>query len=265
MKKIFTFLLAVMLMLSITACNGDGNTADNKNTDTAAKTDEVTEGDETEKQGESTVASEKCAFCYDLETPSDRKCDNCGSWINPDGEAWTAQVPVNLKVIVEDSSFCYAVEKIGEEFYVKMWSDKAEMEKEEVPYEDFARLTERYNRYKKNTAQTEWTKGAVQTKYADVYELFAIEVLRNLNGSAVSKTVEECKTVEPSGTEAVAGKECVIKEYSSVFGTQYKVWLWNDMPMKKMYKDTDDTDFNLMWEIYEWNTEIAAFSSDMPE
>ncbi len=269
MKKLIALLLAFIMLLSFAACELGGE--DGTEAKDPEKTEDIKNNDNTDDNNKDdptpgTTTAEKCYFCYDLSSPSDRKCDECGNWVYPYGEIWTSEVPENLKVLVDDGTFFYAVEKIGEEFYVKMWSDKSEMDKGTVPYEDFYRLTEHYARYTAGNAdQAEWsTKNAFQTKYADVYELFAVAILQNLAGGTVSAMIEDCKDIASSGTETIAGKECVIKEYSSLFGTEYKVWFWNNMPLKKMYKDTNMTEYSLLWEIYEWDASITAFSSDMP-
>ncbi len=265
MKKLLALLLALIMLISFAACDEDKN--DDTEAEDPDKTEEVIDNntDGTEKPGDTTTSAEKCIICFDMASPSDRKCDTCGNWVHPDGEAWTAEVPENLKVSVVDNSFYYEVEKIGEEFYVKMWSSKAEKDGGTLPYEDFVKLDESFTRNLGNAAQTEWSKASFQMKYADVYELFAVKVLQNLVGSSVSQMLEDCKDVASSGTETIAGKECVIKEYSNMFGTTYKVWFWNNMPLKKVYKDTNQTEYNTMWEIYEWDTSITAFSSDMPD
>ncbi len=267
MKKLIIVLLALALAFACVSCDDKENPSGDGSTPSASQGGNnggINSTDGGDKDS-SSASGEKCLVCFDYDSPNDRKCDECGNWVYPDGEAWTAEVPENLRVAVADGNFYYEVEKIGEEFYVKMWSDKASMEKGDIPYEDFVRLTERYARYLGNENQSEWSKSAFQTKYADVHELFAVEVLKNLGGIAVSTMLDDCKDVSSSGNEVVAGKECVIKEYASVFGTEYKVWFWNNMPLKKIYRDADDTEYGLLWEIYEWDTSITEFSTDIPQ
>ncbi len=259
MKKILAMLLALVMVLALAACGEQGGTPSGGNTDTPGSS----QGDSGDGNDNGSGSKEDCVLCIDVEG-NDRKCDTCGKWIYPDGEAWTDEVPDNLKVTVEDSNFCYVVEKIGEEVYVKMWSDKSEMDKGETPYEDFIRLTESFTRFKGNAAQAEWSKTSFQTKYADVYELFAVKVLQSLSGTTISNVVDDCKDVVSSGTEKIAGKDCVIKEYEGLFGTKYKVWFWNNMPMKRMYQDQNMDKLEVMFEIHEWDDTITSFSSDMP-
>ncbi len=270
MKNLFLLLLSLMLVLALAACNDSADTPEN--TDSPGTSDNSGDNKDTSGSGgsESSTPSEskpteECVLCYDIEGLVDRKCDKCGGWIHPNGEVWTNEVPENLSITVDDGKFFYAVEKIGEDFYVKMWSGKEEMDNGDIPYEDFVRLNKRYTRFKGNAAQSEWSDDTFQTKYADVYELFAVLALQSLNGSTISSMIEDCEEVTSSGTEMVAGKNCVIKEYDGLFGNKYKVWLWNNMPLKRMYKNQNMDNFEIMYEIHEWNDTLAGFSTDIPD
>ena len=274
MKKILAILLAAMMVFALAACDtGDGpNPSGSNNPGTsqggennnggAENNDGAENNGGTENNGGSS-SQEDCAFCFDIEG-GDRKCDDCGKWVYPDGEVWTQEVPANLRVVVSDDKFYYAVEKIGEEFYIQMWSNKTSMDNGETPNEDFVRLNKRFGRYRDNANQPEWTENVYQTEYADVYELFAVNVLQSLSGTTISSMVEKCKDVASSGTETIAGKDCVVKEYDGLFGTKYKVWFWNNMPLKQMYKDQSMDDYEVLFEIHEWDDTITAFSTNVP-
>ena len=263
MKKLFALLLALMMVFALAACGEktDNPSGNENNPGTSQNGGENNNGG-TENNGGS--SQEDCAFCFDIEG-GDRKCDECGNWVYPDGEVWTQDVPANLRVVVDDNKFYYAVEKIGEEFYVQMWSNKESMDKGETPYEDFVRLNKSFGRYKDNANNPDWTENVYQTEYADVYELFAVKVLQSLGGTTISSMVEECKDVASSGTETIAGKDCVVKEYDGLFGTKYKVWFWNNMPLKKMYKDQGMDEYEVLFEIHEWDDTITAFSTNVPK
>ena len=272
MKKLFAFLIALMMIFSLAACGESKTTDSDKDSSTASRSDDgsvnrdenSTDNGGNEDDGD-VGSKEDCAFCFDIEG-NDRKCDDCGNWVYPDGEVWTQDVPTNLRVVVSDSKlFYYVVEKIGEEFYVQMWSNKESMDKGETPSEDFVRINKRFGRYKDNANNPDWTENVYQTEYADVYELFAVNVLQSLSGTTISSMVEECKDVSSSGTETIAGKDCVVKEYDALFGTKYKVWFWNNMPLKKMYKDQGMDEYEVLFEIHEWDDTITAFSTNVPE
>ena len=267
MKKLLALLLAVMMIFSLAACGNNeppsGSEGDKPGTSQNVENNGGDDDASGENKGDG--SQEDCAICFDLEG-GDRKCDDCGKWVYPDGEVWTQEVPANLRVVVSDSKlFYYVVEKIGEEFYVQMWSNKESMDKGETSYEDFVRITESFGRYKDNAAQPEWTKNTYQREYADVYELFAVNVLQSLSGTTISSMVDECKDVPSSGTETIAGKDCIVKEYDGLFGTKYKVWYWNNMPLKQMYKDQGMDEYEVMFEIHEWDDTITAFSTNVPE
>ena len=268
MKKLLALLLAVMMIFSLVACGNNetpsSSEGDNPGTSQNGNVNN-NGGDDAGEENDNDGSQEDCAICFDLEG-GDRKCDECGKWVYPDGEAWTQEVPANLRVVVSDSKlFYYVVEKIGEEFYVQMWSNKESMDKGETPSEDFVRLNKRFGRYKDNANNPDWTENVYQTEYADVYELFAVEVLTCLGGTTISSMVEECKDVASSGTETIAGKDCVVKEYDGLFGTKYKVWFWNSMPLKRMYKDQGMDDYEVLFEIHEWDDTITAFSTNVPD
>ncbi len=263
MKKWLAIMLALLTVFALVACGGDADDPGKDSNKKPGKTN-ATDGNGDPADPSDKPADEDCVICFDLATPIDRKCDTCGKWIYPDGEAWTAEIPQNLKVIVADSNFFYVVEKIGDAFYIRMWSDRASYEKGDTPYEDYGKIDARYTRYKGNNATTEWEKQNYMSNYADLPELFAIEVFRSLGGTVISDLLTECKKVTTAGTETLIGKECAIKEYSGLFGTEYKVWLWNSIPLKRVYKEANDTEYKLAWEIYEWDTTITAFSTDVP-
>ncbi len=266
MKKLFALLLALMMVFALAAC-GNNETPSGSEGDKPSTSQNVeNNGGDDDASGENKGdgSQEDCAICFDLEG-GDRKCDDCGKWVYPDGEVWTQEVPANLRVVVSDDKFYYAVEKIGEEFYIQMWSNKTSMDNGETPNEDFVRLNKRFGRYKDNANNPDWTENVYQTEYADVYELFAVNVLQSLSGTTISSMVEECKDVSSSGTETIAGKECVVKEYDGLFGTKYKVWFWNNMPLKKMYKDQGMDEYEVLFEIHEWDDTITAFSTNVPE
>ena len=268
MKKLFALLLAMMMIFSLAACGENNKTdpdKDNPGVSQSGENNDDKGGAENNGGEENNGGSsqEDCAICFDLEG-GDRKCDDCGKWVYPDGEVWTQEVPANLRAVVSDDKFYYAVEKIGEEFYVQMWSNKTSMDNGETPYEDFVRLNKRFGRYKDNANNPDWTENVYQTEYADVYELFAVEVLTSLSGTTISSMVEKCKDVASSGTETIAGKDCVVKEYDGLFGTKYKVWFWNNMPLKQMYKDQSMDDYEVLFEIHEWDDTITAFSTNVP-
>ena len=272
MKKLFALLLAMMMMIfSLAACGESKTTDSDKDSSTASRSDDgsvnrdenSTDNGGNEDDGD-VGSKEACAFCIDIEG-SDRKCDDCGNWVYPDGEVWTQDVPANLRVVVDDNKFYYAVEKVGEEFYVQMWSNKSSMDNGETPNEDFVRINKSFGRYKDNANNPDWTENVYQTEYADVYELFAVKVLQSLSGNTISSMVDECKDVASSGTETIAGKDCVVKEYDGLFGTKYKVWFWNNMPLKKMYKDQGMDEYEVLFEIHEWDDTITAFSTNVPE
>ena len=270
MKKLLALLLVGMMIFSLAACGENtDNPSGNENNPGTSQTGEENNNGGTENnsgaENNGGSSQEDCAFCFDIEG-SDRKCDDCGKWVYPDGEVWTQDVPTNLRVVVSDSKlFYYVVEKIGEEFYVQMWSNKESMDKGETPSEDFVRINKRFGRYKDNANNPDWTENVYQTEYADVYELFAVNVLQSLSGTTISSMVEECKDVSSSGTETIAGKDCVVKEYDGLFGTKYKVWFWNNMPLKKMYKDQGMDEYEVLFEIHEWDDTITAFSTNVPE
>ena len=266
MKKLLALLLVGMMIFSLAACGNNeppsGSEGDKPGTSQNAENNGGDDDASGENKGDG--SQEDCAICFDLEG-GDRKCDDCGKWVYPDGEVWTQEVPANLRAVVSDDKFYYAVEKIGEEFYIQMWSNKTSMDNGEIPNEDFVRLNKRFGRYKDNANNPDWTENVYQTEYADVYELFAVEVLTCLSGTTISSMVEKCKDVASSGTETIAGKECVVKEYDGLFGTKYKVWFWNNMPLKQMYKDQGMDEYEVLFEIHEWDDTITAFSTNVPE
>ncbi|MBQ7048700.1 MAG: hypothetical protein IJN86_07100, partial [Clostridia bacterium] len=100
MKKIFALLIAMMMLFSLAAC---GEKAEKPSDGEESK---ITESAPDSIGGESIVAGEEngdagskkaCAFCFDL-NGGDRKCDDCGNWVYPDGEVRTQDVPTNLRV-----------------------------------------------------------------------------------------------------------------------------------------------------------------------
>ncbi len=257
MKKFIATLLALVFMLTFTACGGEGSGTQSETENSGGS---VLENSGSIIGDVSGTGTGECYLCIDYEDPTDRKCDTCGNWIYPKGEVWTNAVPDNVKVTVEDNNFFYIIEKIGDKFYTKMWSDKSSYEKGEEPYEDFTLLDMAYNR----NPGGEWKEASFIITYADVYELFAVEILQVLTGSTVSSNVQECLDVPAVKTETIAGKECQVKEYDGLFGVKYRVWFWNNLPLKKEHKNTDSDDFELLYEIYEWDTGITEFSTDVP-
>ena len=266
MKKLLAIILAALMLISLAACgNNETPSGSENNPGTSQSGDQGSTENQGGEENNGGSSKEACAFCFDIEG-SDRKCDDCGNWVYPDGEVWTQDVPANLRVVVSDSKlFYYVVEKIGEEFYVQMWSNKESMDKGETPNESFVRLNKSFGRYKDNANNPDWTENVYQIEYADVYELFAVNVLQSLSGNTISSMVDECKDVASSGTETIAGKECVVKEYDGLFGTKYKVWFWNNMPLKQMYKDQGMDEYEVLFEIHEWDDTITAFSTNVPE
>ncbi len=263
MKKVFAILLSLTLVLSLAACGepeetkASGSQKPEQSSPSESKDSQPSQSEEPP----SSTSAETCVLCYDLEAPADRKCDTCGNWVYPQGEAWTQQVPENVKVTMEDNSFFYVVEKIGEGFYIQMWSSQASFENNEAPYEDYMTLDTAYTR---NPGETEWKEASFKTTYADVYNLFAVKALGALTGSGVSQTVEDCLELEAVGTETIAGKECTIKEYESLFGTQYRVWFWENLPIKEEYQDTSMDSFEILYQVLEWDDTITEFSTQVP-
>ncbi len=269
MKKTLALLLALMLLLSVTLVSCDiGNSSD----ETSSGDSQTTQpsGDEGEKntsdKGGNTVGGEKCYFCLDMEG-NDRKCDVCGSWVHAKGEVWTGEVPENVQVTLVDFRGNYRViEMVGEEVYVRMWLDEEAFLAEEDCYEDYFTMTKQYYRNKKNTDNSGWVENKLAIQYGDRYELFAIQVLQYLSGSGLSDTMEAALEATDAGTEIIAGKTCTLKEYEGYFGVKYRVWLWNNMPLKKAQMDTNtETEYVVTYEVKEWDTSITAISGDKPQ
>ncbi len=259
MKKIIIFSIAIMTILSLAACN-DQSTDTTIPQDSKPGTSQTDITDETDA-GNVNIGSEKCVFCLDMKG-NDRKCDECGNWIHEKGEVWTKEVPENLKASLTDHlNNYYTIEKIGDELYIKYWLNEKDYNENKNFSEEHITMTEHYNR---NGEGSEWRENGFPIKYGDVYELFAIKVMQNLTGSALSSTVESCLEAPAVGNEIVAGKDCVIKEYDGNFGIKYKVWMWNNIPLKKAQIDTNtDEDYKTMYEFSDWNTDITAFSVDL--
>lgn len=264
MKKLFAFLLVAVMVLSLAACGGqERKPSGSGNIPGASRTDKNNPSDD---EGNPSGTAEKCAFCFDMEG-NDRKCDTCGHWIHEKGEAWTKEVPDNLKAVILDYRYNYQViEKVGDQLYIKEFLSKEDYENDGDYIESFVTMTAEQNRDYYNDEHSAWRTNGFAIKYGDVYEMFAVKVLQNLVGSSLSSTVEECLAAPASGAETVAGKECVIKEYDGFFGMKYKVWMWNNLPLKKAQMDTNaDTEYTVMYEILKWNTDITEFSQEMPQ
>ncbi len=271
MKRILVLLLAVVLLASFASCSKKEENANTDNSD-SSQTDNISLSSTPDESSSSVIdeskgeTNEKCAFCLDMEG-HDRKCDTCGYWIHEKGEVWTKEVPENLKVTLVDYRVNYKViEKIGDAIYIKEYLNEDDYKNGGNYYETFVTLTVQKNRDHYNNVDTEWRDNGFATKFGDVYEMFAVEVLQNLTGTSLSSTVEKCLDAASVGTETVAGKECTVKEYEGNFGTKYKVWMYNNIPLKTAQMDTNtETEYKTMYEIFEWDTSITEFSAEMPQ
>ncbi len=271
MKKVLALILAVLMLASLAACSKkEENTSADSSND--SKTDDTSVSSATPDESSAyvadeskDVATEKCAYCLDMEG-HDRKCDTCGSWVYEKGEVWTTEVPENLKVTVIDYLFNYQIiEKIGDKIYIKEYLNEEDYKTGENYYETVVTLTEQKSRDHYNNVDTEWRDNGFATKFGDVYEMFAVRVLQELDGSSLSRTVEKCLDIAPMGTETVAGKECAVKEYEGNFGYKYKVWMYGNIPLKTAQMDTNtETEYKVMYEMLEWDTAITEFSVELP-
>lgn len=264
MKRIFALLLALVMCLSLAACGGgDKGGAPSGSSTLPSSTDPGSL--QTADQGGNNPSG-KCDICMDFEG-HDRKCDVCGNWMYEKGEAWTAEVPENVRVVLLDETNNYqVVEMIGDKVYSKDYYDKESYENEGDRLENFLTLSKGYERsYYNGAYDTQWTEKNFTMTYGDRYGLFAVEVLKWSGGDYLSQTVETLLEASDAGSETVAGRDCVIKEYES-FGTSYRLWMWNNLPLKSAQKYTDsEEEYKVTFEIVEWDESITAFSSDMPE
>ncbi len=262
MKKTLTGILALLMAVTLIACStpadtpsGDNDTTDAPSENETVAGDDQGGGDETQKG-----TTEKCMFCVDVEG-NDRKCDTCGYWIHEKGEAWTKEVPANVKITVVDyHDFYYQIEKIGDGYYIKSWLNKADYESGIDYTEEYITMTKRYNR-----RDGQWEESSFTVKYGDAYEMFALHALLYLSGNSLSDQVERALEATTVGNETVIGKDCVIKEYDGYFGIKYKIWLNGNMPLKTAQMDTNsETEYKTMFEVLGWDESITAFSTDVP-
>ncbi len=270
--KILAWILACMMLLALAACDsgteppsGDGQDTTTKETD---PTDSTVDGQDAPTETEGDELGACGGFCYDLESPADRKCDQCGNWIHPKGEVWTSEIPENIRVVLNGSTFGNdghtIVEKLGDRFYVKEWIMLGMYEEDLTPDEFYITLDKTMSRNLGNESQKEWGEAMSSRTYGDVYQICAKYIFGGHTGGTMSQMISECLEISSEGTETIAGKECVIKTYEG-FGTVYRLWLWNNIPLKMEYRMTNETEYTLSYEILEWDTGITAFSEAMPD
>ncbi len=263
MKKIFAILICASVVLSLAACGVITEKPENSNDDIST---EASKPANNESKPDNSQTTEKCYVCLDVDAPIDRKCDKCGNWVYPDGEGWTSEIPANLKMLITTSSGDYnVVEKIGDEYFIKQWFSKASYDENGTRFENYATIDKSYDRTGSDDTMNEWKETSYKTTYGDKAELFARKAMGRLSGSSISQTVSNCKETSSIGTETVAGLECQMYEFTGNFGTEYKVWLCGNMPIKELYKDQSMDEFKVLYEILEWDTSITEFSEEMPK